>query len=100
MLGIDLKAAISPALDLPETIAQIHHQGGLAVASHPHIMKTEWGKNTLSRPWNPACWDLIRPGRWNRRAPDARSKTNSPLVWCPSKPSDHPGCPETTHKSA
>jgi hypothetical protein len=34
-------------LDLPETIAQIHAQGGLAVASHPHIMKSEWGKNTL-----------------------------------------------------
>jgi processive 1,2-diacylglycerol beta-glucosyltransferase len=32
---------------LPETIAEIHAQGGLAVASHPHIMKSEWGKNTL-----------------------------------------------------
>ncbi len=32
---------------MPETIAQIHAQGGLAVASHPHIMKSEWGKNTL-----------------------------------------------------
>ena len=47
LLGIDLKAPISPSLDLPETIAQIHSQGGLAVASHPHIMKSEWGKNTL-----------------------------------------------------
>jgi predicted metal-dependent phosphoesterase TrpH len=47
LLGIDLKAPINPALDLPETIAQIHAQGGLAVASHPHIMKSEWGKNTL-----------------------------------------------------
>ena len=47
LLGIDLKAPISPSLDLPETIAQIHAQGGLAVASHPHIMKSEWGKNTL-----------------------------------------------------
>lgn len=47
LLGIDLKAPISPALDLPETIAHIHAQGGLAVASHPHIMKSEWGKNTL-----------------------------------------------------
>jgi len=47
LLGIGLKAPISSALDLPETIAQIHAQGGLSVASHPHIMKSEWGKNTL-----------------------------------------------------
>jgi UDP-N-acetylglucosamine:LPS N-acetylglucosamine transferase/predicted metal-dependent phosphoesterase TrpH len=47
LLGIDLKAPINPALDLPETIAEIHAQEGLAVASHPHIMKSEWGKNTL-----------------------------------------------------
>jgi len=47
LLGIDLKAPINSALDLPETIAHIHAQGGLAVASHPHIMKSEWGKNTL-----------------------------------------------------
>jgi UDP-N-acetylglucosamine:LPS N-acetylglucosamine transferase len=47
LLGIDLKAPIRSDLDLPETIAQIHAQGGLAVASHPHIMKSEWGKNTL-----------------------------------------------------
>jgi processive 1,2-diacylglycerol beta-glucosyltransferase len=47
LLGIDLKAPISAALEIPEIIAQIHAQGGLAVASHPHIMKSEWGKNTL-----------------------------------------------------
>jgi processive 1,2-diacylglycerol beta-glucosyltransferase len=47
LLGIDLKAPIPSGLDLPETIAQIHAQGGLAVASHPHIMKSEWGKDTL-----------------------------------------------------
>jgi processive 1,2-diacylglycerol beta-glucosyltransferase len=47
LLGIDLKTPIASALDLPETIAHIHAQGGLAVASHPHIMKSEWGKNTL-----------------------------------------------------
>jgi processive 1,2-diacylglycerol beta-glucosyltransferase len=47
LLGIDLKAPINSALDLTETIAHIHAQGGLAVASHPHIMKSEWGKNTL-----------------------------------------------------
>jgi CheY-like chemotaxis protein len=32
---------------LPETIAQLHAQGALAVASHPHVFKSEWGKNTL-----------------------------------------------------
>lgn len=47
LLGIDLKTPIASTLDLPETIAHIHTQGGLAVASHPHIMKSEWGKNTL-----------------------------------------------------
>jgi UDP-N-acetylglucosamine:LPS N-acetylglucosamine transferase len=47
LLGIDLKAPINPALDLPPTIAEIHAQGALAVASHPHVMKSEWGKNTL-----------------------------------------------------
>jgi UDP-N-acetylglucosamine:LPS N-acetylglucosamine transferase/predicted metal-dependent phosphoesterase TrpH len=47
LLGLDLKAPINPALDLPETIAEIHAQNGLAVASHPHLMKSEWGKNTL-----------------------------------------------------
>ena len=47
LLGIDLHMPILDCLDLPETIAQIHAQGGLAVASHPHIMKSEWGKNTL-----------------------------------------------------
>jgi len=47
LLGIDLKAPIDPRLNLEDTIAEIHRQGGLAVASHPHIMKSEWGKNTL-----------------------------------------------------
>jgi processive 1,2-diacylglycerol beta-glucosyltransferase len=47
LLGIDLKAPINPGLDLPPTIADIHAQRGLAVAPHPHIMKSEWGKNTL-----------------------------------------------------
>jgi processive 1,2-diacylglycerol beta-glucosyltransferase len=47
LLGIDLKQPINPALDISDTIQQIHSQGGLAVASHPHIMKSEWGKNTL-----------------------------------------------------
>ena len=47
LLGIDLKSPVNPSLDIPEIIAQIHAQGGLAVASHPHVMKSEWGKNTL-----------------------------------------------------
>ncbi|MCC6231392.1 MAG: UDP-N-acetylglucosamine--LPS N-acetylglucosamine transferase [Verrucomicrobiales bacterium] len=47
LLGIDLRREIPADLDLPETIAQIHAQGALAVASHPHVMKSEWGKNTL-----------------------------------------------------
>jgi processive 1,2-diacylglycerol beta-glucosyltransferase len=47
LLGVDLKSPIDAALDIPETIAQIHAQGALAIASHPHIMKSEWGKNTL-----------------------------------------------------
>ena len=47
LLGIDLKAPVDPSLDIPEIIEKIHAQGALAVASHPHIMKSEWGKNTL-----------------------------------------------------
>ena len=47
LLGIDLKTPISPRLDLMETIQRIHLQEGLAVASHPHLMKSEWAKNTL-----------------------------------------------------
>ena len=47
LLGIDLKSSVSAALEIPEIIAKIHEQGALAVASHPHIMKSEWGKNTL-----------------------------------------------------
>ena len=47
LLGLDLKAPIPPSLDFVETIAQIHSQGGLAVAAHPHLMKSGWGKNTL-----------------------------------------------------
>jgi hypothetical protein len=47
LLGIDLKAPIPPSLDFVEIIAQIHSQNGLAVAAHPHVMKSEWGKNTL-----------------------------------------------------
>ena len=47
LLGIDLKSPIDAGLDIPELIEEIHKQGGLAVASHPHVMKSEWGRNTL-----------------------------------------------------
>jgi processive 1,2-diacylglycerol beta-glucosyltransferase len=47
LLGLDLREPISPRLDLLETIAAIHRQGGLAVAAHPHLMKSEWAKETL-----------------------------------------------------
>jgi processive 1,2-diacylglycerol beta-glucosyltransferase len=47
LLGVDLKAPISPSVGFVEIIAQMHSQGALAVAAHPHVMKSEWGKNTL-----------------------------------------------------
>jgi UDP-N-acetylglucosamine:LPS N-acetylglucosamine transferase len=47
LLGIGMEMPIASALDLPETIAQLHAQGALAVASHPHVFKSEWGRNTL-----------------------------------------------------
>jgi predicted metal-dependent phosphoesterase TrpH len=47
LLGVDLKQPIDPSLDLKALIAEIHAQGGLAIASHPHEIKSEWGKNTL-----------------------------------------------------
>jgi predicted metal-dependent phosphoesterase TrpH len=47
LLGLDLKQPISPRHDLMETITRIHAQGGLAVAAHPHLMKSEWAKETL-----------------------------------------------------
>ncbi|MGD0745113.1 MAG: glycosyltransferase, partial [Verrucomicrobiota bacterium] len=47
LLGVDLKRPIDPSLGIPKIIGKIHEQGGLAIASHPHIMKSEWGKNTL-----------------------------------------------------
>jgi len=47
LLGVDLKAPISPSLGFVEIIAQMHSQGALAVAAHPHVMQSEWGKNTL-----------------------------------------------------
>ncbi len=47
LLAIDLKKPIDPGLGITQTIAEIHAQGALAVASHPHEFKTHWGKNTL-----------------------------------------------------
>ena len=47
LLGIDLKGPVDASLDIPELIGKIHEQGALAVASHPHVFKSEWGRNTL-----------------------------------------------------
>jgi UDP-N-acetylglucosamine:LPS N-acetylglucosamine transferase/predicted metal-dependent phosphoesterase TrpH len=47
LLGVDLKQPIDPSLGIKELIAEIHAQGALAIASHPHEVKSEWGKNTL-----------------------------------------------------
>jgi len=47
LLGIDIKQPINPSLSIIETIAAIHQQGALAVASHPHEFKSAWGKDTL-----------------------------------------------------
>ncbi len=37
ILGIDLKQAINPNQTAEGVIQEIHHQGGLAIASHPHL---------------------------------------------------------------
>ncbi len=47
LLGVDLRRPIDPSLDLPALIGEIHAQGGLAIASHPHEVKSAWGSNTL-----------------------------------------------------
>jgi processive 1,2-diacylglycerol beta-glucosyltransferase len=47
LLAVDLKEPIDPGLSVTQTIAEIHSQGALAIASHPHEVKTRWGKNTL-----------------------------------------------------
>ena len=47
LLGVDLREPIDPSLDLKQLILEIHAQGGLAIASHPHEMKSSWGKDTL-----------------------------------------------------
>jgi processive 1,2-diacylglycerol beta-glucosyltransferase len=47
LLAVDLKEPINPGLSITQTIAEIHSQGALAIASHPHEVKTRWGKNTL-----------------------------------------------------
>jgi UDP-N-acetylglucosamine:LPS N-acetylglucosamine transferase len=47
LLGVDLKKPIDPSLDLKELIVEIQAQGALAIASHPHEIKSDWGKNTL-----------------------------------------------------
>jgi predicted metal-dependent phosphoesterase TrpH len=47
LLGVGLKQPIDPSLDIKGLITEIHAQGALAVASHPHEMKSEWGHDTL-----------------------------------------------------
>ncbi|MEO7934090.1 MAG: PHP domain-containing protein [Chthoniobacterales bacterium] len=47
LLAIDLQQPIDPSLSIIDTIAEIHRQGALAVASHPHEFKSAWGKDTL-----------------------------------------------------
>jgi processive 1,2-diacylglycerol beta-glucosyltransferase len=47
LLAVDLKEPIDPGLSIIQTIAEIHGQGALAIASHPHEVTTHWGKNTL-----------------------------------------------------
>jgi hypothetical protein len=47
LLAVDLKGPINPGLSITQTIAEIHGQGALAIGSHPHEVKTRWGKNTL-----------------------------------------------------
>jgi 3',5'-nucleoside bisphosphate phosphatase len=37
LLGIDLKEGINPDLPAEAVIREIHRQGGLAIASHPHL---------------------------------------------------------------
>jgi signal transduction histidine kinase/predicted metal-dependent phosphoesterase TrpH len=37
ILGLDLKEAVNPNQDAETVIKEIHRQGGLAVASHPHL---------------------------------------------------------------
>jgi processive 1,2-diacylglycerol beta-glucosyltransferase len=51
LLGVDLRYPVDPTLDIPDLIQGIQSQGALAIASHPHIMQSEWGKNTLFL-WN------------------------------------------------
>jgi len=47
LLAVDLKAPIDPGLSIKDTIKEIHKQGALAIASHPHEFQTTWGKDTL-----------------------------------------------------
>jgi signal transduction histidine kinase/predicted metal-dependent phosphoesterase TrpH len=37
ILGIDLKESVNPNQNAEGVIKEIHHQGGLAIASHPHL---------------------------------------------------------------
>ncbi len=47
LLGVDLQSPIDPSLSIPELIQAIQSQGGLAIASHPHVGQGSWAKETL-----------------------------------------------------
>jgi UDP-N-acetylglucosamine:LPS N-acetylglucosamine transferase len=47
ILGVDLPEPLDPSLSIENTIRGIRKLDGLAIASHPHVMKTQWGWNTL-----------------------------------------------------
>ena len=47
LLGVDLSDPIDPSLSIEETLLRIQAQNGLRIAPHPHVLRTEWGWNTL-----------------------------------------------------
>jgi len=51
ILAIDIKEYISPDLSVEETVRAIHHQGGVAVAPHPHRGSLE-GTGQLMYLWD------------------------------------------------
>lgn len=51
ILGIDIKEYIDPGLSVEEIVARIHHQGGIAIAPHPHRGSLD-GTQELMYLWN------------------------------------------------
>jgi len=47
LLGVGLTEPIDPSLPLKELMGEIHRQGGLVIAPHPHKFKKEWARHTL-----------------------------------------------------